>query len=277
MLISVRHITRYTYEAPARYGIQTLRLTPQSFKGQRVLDWSVTAPGMDKALRFMDGYGNEAALVATDILHTQIEIVAAGHVETTDCAGVVEGLRDPAPARVYLRQTAQTHADDAIREMAASLTGTTQLDRMHTLMDIIRDRIDYQTGTTSPQSSAADALAQGTGVCQDHAHVFISAARSLGIPARYVNGYFLTGANAPEPAHHAWAEVLVEHLGWVGFDAANRVCPDDRFIRLATGLDAVTASPIRGRRPLPFGETEANEQLDVIVEVQQQQQQNAQQ
>jgi len=88
----------------------------------------------------------------------------------------------------------------------------------------------------------------------------------LGIPARYVGGYLLTG---DEPraydANHAWAEAYVEDLGWVGFDPANGLCPTERYIRLACGLDASSAAPIRGTRRGGFEEV-----LDVVVEVQQQ-------
>ena len=279
MLISVSHVTRYTYDEPARYAIQALRLTPPHFEGQRVLDWTVRAPGIEKAIHFVDGYGNGAVLVTYAEEHTEIEIVAEGVVETTDSAGIVRGLPETAPARIYMRETPATKPDDGIRKIAQSLTGATELDRLHALMDLIRDQIEYETGATTAISTASEVLAQGRGVCQDHAHVFISAARCLGIPARYVNGYYLSGAGMPEPAHHAWAEAKVAHLGWVGFDVANRVCPDAHYIRLAAGLDALSASPIRGSRP---GASGAAERLIVVVNVRehqgmQQQQQQQQQ
>ena len=104
-------------------------------------------------------------------------------------------------------------------------------------------------------------------MCQDHTHIFIAAARTLAIPARYVTGYLVLGEEGTSEAHHAWAETWVEGLGWVGFDVANRVCPTDRYVRLAAGLDAGYAAPIIGSRR--GGETET---LDVSVTVQQQQQ-----
>jgi transglutaminase-like putative cysteine protease len=267
MLIAIHHTTRYTYETPARYAVQTLRLRPPSFIGQNVIEWSIIAPCIDKAVYFTDSFGNAAAIVACDETHSKIEITASGVVETTDYAGVVRGLSEPSPVRVFLRSTPLTLADAAIADLAGAITGDTQLARLHALMDAIRERIDYKTGMTSQFTQAAAVLEQGSGVCQDHAHVFIAAARAIGIPARYVNGYFLSGTTGPEAAHHAWAEAYVEHLGWVGFDVANLVCPDDRFVRLATGLDAATASPIRGSRPLPAGCQTANETLEVIVDV----------
>ena len=128
----------------------------------------------------------------------------------------------------------------------------------------MRDRIDYVTGITDAHTEAAEALADGKGVCQDHAHVFISAARTLGIPARYVTGYLVMDDRAASEAHHAWAEAWVDALGWVAFDVANRICPTERYVRLAAGLDATMPPRHRlapGRR---------DEELEVSVEVQQQ-------
>ena len=84
-------------------------------------------------------------------------------------------------------------------------------------------------------------------MCQDHAHVLIAAARSADIPARYVSGYLQSGSDGSDhEAAHAWAELHVPGLGWIGFDPANRCCPDARYIRLGSGLDARDAAPIRG-------------------------------
>ena len=107
-------------------------------------------------------------------------------------------------------------------------------------------------------------LALGAGVCQDHAHVFISAARLLGHPARYVSGYLMMDDRTHQEATHAWAEVLIEDLGWVGFDVSNGISPDERYVRIATGLDYREAAPISGIR---FGTGE--ERLHVSIQVQQ--------
>ena len=69
----------------------------------------------------------------------------------------------------------------------------------------------------------------------------------------------------PADAHHAWAEAWIDPLGWVAFDIANRVCPTDRYVRLAAGLDAGYAAPIIGSR-----RGGASEKLEVSVAVQQQ-------
>jgi transglutaminase-like putative cysteine protease len=121
-------------------------------------------------------------------------------------------------------------------------------------------------GTTDVHTEAAAALADGKGVCQDHTHIFIAGCRTLEVPARYVTGYLYLGDDAGAEAHHAWAEAWVDGLGWVGFDVANRICPTDNYVRLASGLDAGYAAPIKGSRRGGSGES-----LDVAVAVHQQQ------
>jgi len=73
----------------------------------------------------------------------------------------------------------------------------------------------------------------------------VAAAISLEIPARYVTGYLHAEGDIAE-ASHAWAELYVQDFGWVGFDASNRVCPDESYIRLGSGFDSIDAAPIRG-------------------------------
>jgi len=264
MRISIGHVSRYSYSEPTNYSILALRLTPPSFRGQRVLDWRVVAPGIDAIRPFRDGFGNTVHLTSSTERHCEAVVIAKGVVETEDCAGVVQGLSDPAPLSVYRRQTAKTVPDAAIRELAGP-AGLGDIRAMHALMHAVREAIDYRIGVTTSHTTAAEALRDGFGVCQDHAHVFISAVRSLGIPARYVSGYLFSGGAEPSEANHAWAEVWLADLGWVGFDPANSVCPTDHYVRLATGLDATFAAPIRGMR-----HGIAEEELDVIVEVQQQ-------
>ncbi len=264
MRISIGHVSRYSYAEPTSYIVQTLRLTPPVFESQRVLEWSISAPGIEKARKFRDGFGNDAHLVSYSGLHDNAVVIAKGVVETADHAGIVRGLPEIAPIRVFMRETEMTRPDAALQDLAARVGSGDAVARLHELMHTVRQAVDYKIGTTTQHTTAASALAKGEGVCQDHAHVFITCARIIGFPARYVNGYFISGEDDPSEAHHAWAEVWVDDVGWIGFDAANLVCPTDRYVRLATGLDAVSAAPIRGTR-----RGGANETLDVIVEVQQ--------
>src|SRR5262245_37386190 len=180
MLIEIRHRTTYTYATAARYSIQSHRLTPPNFEGQTIVSWSIEAPGIENAVKFRDGYGNIVHLASFNAPHEGISIFASGIVETADTCGIYRAPPEPAPVRVYLRTTTTTAPDKAIREFARNICGKEMkdtLDGLHALMRAIREEIDYEIGSTHEHTSAAEALADGKGVCQDHAHVFISAAR----------------------------------------------------------------------------------------------------
>lgn len=262
MKIAVRHATTYRYDQRANYSVQSLRLTPQPSDAQTILAWKVRSPGIEKAASFEDGFANIVHLVTISEPHDSITIEVEGLVETHNTAGVTSGLKEVAPADLFFRETVLTRPDDAIRALAAKAKGQGDLDRLHHLMAMIRERIAYRTGETHSRTTAGEALEHGSGVCQDHAHVFIAAARLLGFPARYISGYLWATEGEAGDAQHAWAEALVPDLGWVGFDVSNGISPDPHYVRIACGLDYDYAAPVRGSRRGGGGET-----LDVIVEV----------
>jgi transglutaminase-like putative cysteine protease len=249
MLLSVRYRTLYHYEpAASRVGLR-LRLYPSRFDGQNVRRWSVTVNGSDSPQLLTDGFGDGVGLWHHHGPCESVEIAAEGVVETSDKAGMVHRLPRRPPPAVFLRQTELTEPDDAIRALAQELPQGPQLERMHLLSDAVREAVEYRAQVTTSETTAAEALAAGAGVCQDHAHVFIAAARSTGTPARYVAGFMLAGEGDEQEAYvetHAWAEAHIEDLGWVGFDPSNGVSPTERYIRLSCGLDAHQAAPIRG-------------------------------
>ncbi len=245
MHLVVRHLTSYAYDPPAGRCALRLRLYPPAFQSQRVLNWTVSVNGETVAPLMTTASGDRCSLWMRQTPQSLIEIVAEGEVETTDASGVVRGLRDTVRPGVYLRETSLTAPDDSIRRLAAATGGATLLSRLHELCDAVRSAMDYTSGATDSRTTASQALKQGSGVCQDHAHVFISAARSIGTPARYVVGYLLADG-APEAETHAWAEAWLPDLGWTGFDPANRMCPTDGYVRLTSGLDSADAAPVRG-------------------------------
>lgn len=245
MRLSVRHATTYAYDPPADRCALRLRLYPPSFDSQRVLDWAVSVNGQAIPALMTTATGDRESIWTCSEGRAEITVIAEGEIETRDTAGVVRGLKDTVRPQVYLRPTPLTEADKKIEALALGVTGEKPLDRMHAVFNAVADAIDYKPATTTTSTTAAQALKAGQGVCQDHAHVFISAARVLRVPARYVVGYLLA-QDTKVTETHAWAEAWVQDIGWVGFDAANRVCPTDRYVRLGCGLDAADAAPIRG-------------------------------
>jgi transglutaminase-like putative cysteine protease len=248
MQLSIRHRTVYRY-APATPAVtMRLKLFPGGSEAQAVTRWAVTLNGVAVKGDLRDSWGDQVATLFLRGAVEAVEIVAEGVVETIDMAGLLRGWREPMRPGVCLRETPHTRPDAAIRALAAEgAQGETPLARAHALMGAVREAIAYTPGSTGAATTAAAALGAGKGVCQDHAHVLIAAARSLGWPARYVTGYFLPGeGEAPDAATHAWAEIWIPGLGWVGFDASTGLCPTDAYVRLCAGLDAADAAPLRG-------------------------------
>jgi transglutaminase-like putative cysteine protease len=266
MKLSVRHLTTYHYASPMRMLVQSLRLTPSKFDGQKVLRWHVTVKNGREGAEFIDGAGDAVRTVAIRGPVEDVQILVEGQVQTTDLSGVLKNHREVVPPGAHLRATRATRPDVAVVELSRKVTteaeGASPLDLAHALSGAVSEAIEYVPGESDSRTTAAEALAAGKGVCQDHAHALIALAHLAGMPARYVVGYMLS--EATEEASHAWAELWIDRLGWVGFDPANRCCPDDRYIRLCSGYDAQDAAPIRGIAAGLEGET-----LEVDVAVQQ--------
>lgn len=266
MRISINHSTFYKYDRHVPYTSQLIRLHPRSHQGQQVLSWRVLSENGRALPSTFDGYGNILHMLTRDQLHNTATIIAEGEVETSDTAGIIKGAAETLPAIYYLRQTAYTQPDAAITALAHEAEAAfDSIERLHRLMLRIRWCVTYELGATLSGTTAAEALARGRGVCQDHTHIFLAAARLLGYPARYISGYLWeSGRTEMGDAGHAWAEAYIEELGWVGFDVANGICPSEHYVRVAAGLDFLEAAPIRGVR-----RGEAEEEMRVSVDIKQ--------
>ncbi|PVB60901.1 transglutaminase family protein [Labrenzia sp. 011] len=263
MRLTVRHTTRYRYDTPLANAMQQLRLTPEDGPSQKIVEWTIDTPGIERATTYKDAFGNQVHMVSSAEPVQEVKITASGIVDTVETNGILgHELDSGTPPRLFTRITPLTQSNQAIRKLAAHAEGHDRIAGFHALMHAIRDKVDYRTGVTETSTTATAALAAGEGVCQDHAHIFIAAARSLGVPARYVSGYLLLEEEQASEAHHAWAEVMIHGLGWTGFDISNAMCPTERYIRLTVGLDSRSAAPIRGIR---FGGLEENLRVEVDV------------
>ena len=267
MRLSIKHATQYRYDAPNYYGLQQIRLTPHSSRLQKVVDWKVSFEGGWEEVRFKDQHANSVILARISSDQTVFEVACEGVVETHDTAGVLGAHEELAPLWYFQRTTALTKPGERVRALLGGdlqPSGGRDLSSLHALSEKIAEVMPYEIGATSASTSAEQALEIGKGVCQDHAQVFIAAARLLGFPARYVSGYLTMPDRVTQDAGHAWAEAHVEGLGWVGFDVSNAVCPDERYVRIATGLDYAEAAPVSGILMGTQGES-----LSVTLQIQQ--------
>ncbi|HML14051.1 MAG TPA: transglutaminase family protein [Xanthobacteraceae bacterium] len=252
MRIRISHESIYRYDAPVSGVIQTLRLTPRNHDGQYVVFWRIDISEDCRLDDHEDAFGNITHTFTAEGTFTELGVTVDGEVDTQDTHGIVRGAIERFPPSLFLRETALTRPDTAIlafaREARAA-NGEDTLALLHHMTERLHREVVFDPDPTHTATTAAEAFALRRGVCQDLSHVFISAARSLNIPARYVGGYFHRADGVVrQEAGHAWAEAFVPDVGWVGFDPANGISPTDAHVRVAIGLDFLGASPVRGAR-----------------------------
>lgn len=266
MQLSVKHTTRYKYDAPVDYGLQQVRLTPMEGYGQKTLSWDLTIEGGKKELAFTDEYNNLVELISIDPGGSEISIHCRGEVEVSETSGVIGQHNGHMALWNFKRETELTKGEAKIAALIEQLGSdfSDDISKAHALSALIVEQVPYEIGKTDADTTAEGALSTGGGVCQDHAHIFLAAMRKLGFPARYVSGYLMMNDRIDQDATHAWAEAHFDDIGWVGFDVSNGYSPDERYIRVATGLDYSDASPVSGMR---YGDTKEN--LVVQLQVQQ--------
>jgi transglutaminase-like putative cysteine protease len=259
MRIRILHATSYCYDTPPKGVTQMLRLTPRNHDGQYVVRWRIELSEDCRLHQHEDAFGNITHSFTADGPYNELSIAVEGEVDVHDTNSVVRGAVERFPPSLFLRETALTQPDAAIIDFAESVragAGSETLPLLHRLTVAINREITFDIDPTHPATTAAEAFTLRRGVCQDLTHIFIAAARQLGIPARYVGGHFYRadGVTAQD-AGHAWAETYVEHLGWVGFDPANGIGTTEAHVRVAVGLDYLGAAPVRGVRYGGNGET----------------------
>lgn len=251
MRIAIDH--RLTLIPPPGTGMLVLQvlLTPRSGPGQTINNWMVEMVGMDNAARFTDAFANDMLLVNIPKPEGEIALHVTGLVETKDLSGVLGRVPgEPVPA-LYKRQTEKAKAPEGIAERFEG-SADSRLSILHGLMGAIGEHFGVTVETPEQSQMLADgssAQSQSAGGRDDIdaaalAHGFVGACRALDIPARVVTGYLLDAPEGVSP-FHVWAEAYDEGLGWIGFDPSIQLCPTDRHLRLAAGLDLGDAQPLK--------------------------------
>ena len=249
MRIRISHATTYHYDTPPAGVTQMLRLTPRNYDGQYVASWRIDLTQDCLLHQHEDAFGNITHAFTADGPFETLTVAVEGEVETLETHGVVTGAVERFPPSLYLRETALTEPDPAIIELAQGARAADTLGTLHKLLGALHAEMTFDTDPTQTTTTAAEAFKLRRGVCQDITHVFIAAARQIGIPARYIGGHFYRADGViAQDAGHAWAEAHVPDLGWVAFDPTHGVCPTESHIRVATGLDYLGAAPVRGTR-----------------------------
>jgi transglutaminase-like putative cysteine protease len=263
MRLAIDHRTRYRFSQPQARIVQLLRLTPSDTDDQTITSWRIDVDCDARLREGRDGFGNRTTMLYANGPIEEIEIAVAGEVLTGEIDGLVKGTAESLPPALFARATEVTRPDDAITDFAAAARGGSDRARLAALNTAFARRFELVDDRPEHGRSVADAFALQTATSRDMAQMFVSAARTLAIPARYISGHCLTcEAGTDRPTTHGWAEVYVAGTGWIGFDPSFGRLIDETYVRVAQGLDSAQAAPIAGSRLGP-----GREWLDVDVQV----------
>jgi len=250
MKLEIVHSTRFRYSGPIAETVMEVRLRPIDGGGQRCTEFELKVSAGIQPREYRDGYGNNVHYFNLVRPHSRLAVTSRSVVETG-------GLRETDPGEElvqdFLRFRAPVKDVEGVRELARrhSITDPHSPAAVRSALDeltlTISREFAYDRVVTNVYSAVDDVLALRAGVCQDFAHLFIAAARAMGVPARYVSGYIHTpGEAGVASASHAWAEAWVPAGGWIGYDATHPVRTAGNHVRVAVGRDYSDAAPTRG-------------------------------
>ena len=246
MKIKVNHITSYKYSTEVPKLIQCVKLYPTNCENQKIMQWEVSCNNGKIVESHTDGLGHKILNIYNKNFSGELQITSKGIVKTRDFSGIIKGLSEKVNPLCFLRNTNLTLPCKKIENLIKNIKKKNLIEFAHELNLIVSNSIEYVSGSTSTSTSSREAIDQGKGVCQDFAHILISASRLSNIPARYVNGFLYEDLNATENSTHAWCELFLNDIGWVGFDPSHKKCVDDKYIRINSGFDFLDASIIKG-------------------------------
>lgn len=264
MRLRVTHDTTFSYDAPVIEAYMEMRLRPLDAGGQRCESFRIGTDPAGEVLGYVDRFGNIVRHFDTIAPHDRL--VVSTRTEVSTPVAFVDPQRELSPLDHYdyLQPTAYAPSSPAIRALARGcVVPGDGVATAGAVMAAVHSALAYAPGSTTVKTTAAEALADGRGVCQDFAHLMIAACRELGLPARYVSGYVLSPRRGDTAASHAWCDVFIAGRGWVSLDPTHAAAQTDHYVRVAVGRDYADAPPTRG---VFKGAGEETMKVDVRVE-----------
>ena len=260
LLLSISHLTRYTYDGPVKDSFNEARLQPVSDSLQQCREFHFRLSPESQVRDYPDFYANCVQYFDVPHPHETLEVEATSIVQTLPES---RGLIPSVSAEALLKTSVKENYFDFLQSSEfVSLDADIWREAVDALPKGLRDvwfdtltigehihrNYKYTPLATNVNTRALEVLRKKEGVCQDFAHLMLALCRIHGIPARYVSGYFLNQHKLPSEieASHAWLEVLIPGYGWKAYDPTHRRETDTRYVKLAVGRDYADIRPVGG-------------------------------
>ncbi len=248
MKLNIKHRINYFFKGNVKTGFQKVLLRPKNNIYQKIIKWNIDVVGALKEISSIDQFNNEIDVFRLKSNVNLIEYKIEGIVKTKINNGIFKASKQDLPMWCYLNNYELTEPGSYLINFYKKnkLNSKNLIESLHDLSNKIRTQIKYKKGKTNYKTTAEESIIKGYGVCQDHTHVFLSIARQNNLPCRYVSGYLFPIKQNKNLHMHAWAEVFIKNLGWLGFDISNGISPNERYIVIAKGFDYNNVTPIKG-------------------------------
>jgi transglutaminase-like putative cysteine protease len=263
MFYAIRHITRFHYSAPIYENVMEVRMQPRTTDYQQGVSFQLHGRPTARIFSHQDHLGNVVHHFDVPGLHTELTVRAEAMVKILPLPPLPPALhaedwhrldelsvsqelwemRAPSPFTQPTRALAELARELGIERRGDPLTTVSKLNTT------LNCAFAYTPDATRVDSPIDEAIKQRRGVCQDYTHILLALLRNhLQIPARYVSGYLYhrQADRSAADASHAWVEVMLPGLGWVGFDPTNDLVVGERHISVAIGRDYNDVPPTRG-------------------------------
>ena len=259
--LQVLHRTIFSYFAPVVDSVNTLHLEPRTFPFQSTISANIRVLPAIRVRRFSDLFQNITHHFEILNAHQRLEVESRLKVynlpllipEKAMLATKVDLADSSVRERMwqFLQESHYVSRHAEIWRQAIDLSQG--LESIHEIalafMEWIHFNFIYQAGVTEVNTHLEQAFSLRAGVCQDFTHVMLGLCRSIGIPARYASGYLYNGPQdilVGAQGSHAWCEVYLPDVGWIGYDPTNNTLADERYVKVAVGRDYEDVAPIKG-------------------------------
>lgn len=260
MLYAISHLTEYEYSAEISENVMEVRKHPISTEAQRCLNFTLSLDPEVRVFRYHDHLGNLVHHFDIPWSHRRLSILGESVVEVKSDAGTAicplswEQLRErmgqndlydmlQGSQLVQLEESiARLQTEWGLRESGFE----TPQQLVWSVVERLPGLLRYQRDSTRVDTPSSAVLQNGTGVCQDFAHVALALLRRMRIPCRYISGYRFEGNRSTQDTSYAWIEAYVDEKGWSGFDPSRGTRIDEGYVTTCIGRDYSDCPPTRG-------------------------------
>jgi transglutaminase-like putative cysteine protease len=259
----ILHRTYYNFSAAVWLQPHTLRLRPREGHELRIesstlkitppanLRWHHDVENNSVAIATFDAPASQL-LIESEVIIQQynqapLDFLVADYAVDYPFAYIPEEKAILSP---YMHLSGDT-VQDLLTEWIAKIWQSGERLQTFTLLERLCDHIyqtlAYQLREEPGVQTAVETLSYGTGSCRDFAHLFMEAARRLGLATRFVSGYLHAQPSMTNyGATHAWAEVYLPGAGWKGFDPSIGEIVGINHIAVAVARSPESVPPIAG-------------------------------